>query len=118
MTGPDIQAGSSDVAMFIDWENMHGFIRGKANISALREVEGDQAFACGVVHRQGVDHRSRPVGLTQHLVKPGAPLLRLCNLPAALRPPPPPASDPGNVLTLRLLCKLNSFVSLVSFRIL
>ncbi len=27
-----------DVAMFIDWENMHGFIRGKANISALREV--------------------------------------------------------------------------------
>ena len=38
MTGPDIQTGSSDVAMFIDWENMHGFIRGKANISALREV--------------------------------------------------------------------------------
>lgn len=31
-------AGSSDVAMFIDWENMHGCIRGKANISALREV--------------------------------------------------------------------------------
>ena len=28
----------SDVAMFIDWENMHGFIRGKANISALKEV--------------------------------------------------------------------------------
>lgn len=28
----------TDVAMFIDWENMHGFIRGKANISALREV--------------------------------------------------------------------------------
>ena len=28
----------SDVAMFIDWENMHGFIRGKANVSALREV--------------------------------------------------------------------------------
>jgi uncharacterized protein (TIGR00288 family) len=27
-----------DVAMFIDWENMHGFIRGKANVSALREV--------------------------------------------------------------------------------
>ncbi|HMQ51579.1 MAG TPA: hypothetical protein PKE64_05000 [Anaerolineae bacterium] len=23
---------------FIDWENMHGAIRGKANISALREV--------------------------------------------------------------------------------
>ena len=28
----------SDVAMFVDWENMHGVIRGKANISALREV--------------------------------------------------------------------------------
>lgn len=28
----------TDVAMFIDWENMHGGIRGKANISALREV--------------------------------------------------------------------------------
>lgn len=28
----------TDVAMFIDWENMHGCIRGKANISALREV--------------------------------------------------------------------------------
>ncbi|HEY86408.1 MAG TPA: NYN domain-containing protein [Chloroflexi bacterium] len=28
----------ADVAMFIDWENMHGSIRGKANISALREV--------------------------------------------------------------------------------
>jgi uncharacterized protein (TIGR00288 family) len=28
----------TDVAMFIDWENMHGSIRGKANISALREV--------------------------------------------------------------------------------
>jgi uncharacterized protein (TIGR00288 family) len=28
----------SDVAMFIDWENMHGSIRGKANLSALREV--------------------------------------------------------------------------------
>jgi len=27
-----------DVAMFIDWENMHGVIRGKANVSALREV--------------------------------------------------------------------------------
>lgn len=31
-------ATPTDVAMFIDWENMHGFIRGKANISALREV--------------------------------------------------------------------------------
>ena len=29
---------NTDVAMFIDWENMHGSIRGKANISALREV--------------------------------------------------------------------------------
>jgi len=28
----------TDVAMFIDWENMHGSIRGKANVSALREV--------------------------------------------------------------------------------
>lgn len=28
----------TDVAMFIDWENMHGYIRSKANISALREV--------------------------------------------------------------------------------
>lgn len=28
----------ADVAMFIDWENMHGYIRGKANVSALREV--------------------------------------------------------------------------------
>jgi len=33
----DNQPGT-DVAMFIDWENMHGFIRGKANVSALREV--------------------------------------------------------------------------------
>ncbi|MDH3675775.1 MAG: NYN domain-containing protein [Anaerolineae bacterium] len=32
------QTSNSDVAMFIDWENMHGAIRGKANISALREV--------------------------------------------------------------------------------
>ena len=31
------QTSTSDVAMFIDWENMHGAIRGKANISALRE---------------------------------------------------------------------------------
>ncbi len=38
MTDPDSQVDSSDVAMFIDWENMHGAIRGKANISALREV--------------------------------------------------------------------------------
>jgi len=30
--------GNSDVAMFIDWENMHGFINTKANLSALREV--------------------------------------------------------------------------------
>ena len=29
---------NTDVAMFIDWENMHGIIRGKANVSALREV--------------------------------------------------------------------------------
>ncbi len=33
-----LQPTITDVAMFIDWENMHGFIRGKANISALREV--------------------------------------------------------------------------------
>jgi|GEM_PF-2236673 len=38
MVDQNSQAGPSDVAMFIDWENMHGFIRGKANISALREV--------------------------------------------------------------------------------
>lgn len=38
MTFPDSQTATSDVAMFIDWENMHGAIRGKANISALREV--------------------------------------------------------------------------------
>jgi len=38
MTFPDSQTANSDVAMFIDWENMHGAIRGKANISALREV--------------------------------------------------------------------------------
>ena len=38
MADPDSQTSSSDVAMFIDWENMHGAIRGKANISALREV--------------------------------------------------------------------------------
>ncbi len=31
-------SNNTDVAMFIDWENMHGFIRGKANISALKEV--------------------------------------------------------------------------------
>ena len=35
---PIQRESSTDVAMFIDWENMHGFIRGKANISALREV--------------------------------------------------------------------------------
>ena len=34
----DQEYANPDVAMFIDWENMHGFIRGKANISALREV--------------------------------------------------------------------------------
>ncbi|MFQ5575369.1 MAG: NYN domain-containing protein [Anaerolineae bacterium] len=34
----DSQPAISDVAMFIDWENMHGSIRGKANVSALREV--------------------------------------------------------------------------------
>jgi uncharacterized protein (TIGR00288 family) len=28
----------TDVAMFVDWENMHGYIRGKANVSALKEV--------------------------------------------------------------------------------
>ena len=38
MIDPDSQAGSGDVAMFIDWENMHGFIGDKANLSALREV--------------------------------------------------------------------------------
>ena len=39
MNTEDTQTTSvADVAMFIDWENMHGSIRGKANISALREV--------------------------------------------------------------------------------
>lgn len=38
MAEPDPQTKGGDVAMFIDWENMHGCIRGKANISALREV--------------------------------------------------------------------------------
>ncbi|MBI1877032.1 MAG: NYN domain-containing protein [Chloroflexi bacterium] len=38
MAEADHLASSTDVAMFIDWENMHGCIRGKANISALREV--------------------------------------------------------------------------------
>lgn len=38
MVEADHQISSTDVAMFIDWENMHGGIRGKANISALREV--------------------------------------------------------------------------------
>ncbi|MBK7919944.1 MAG: NYN domain-containing protein [Chloroflexi bacterium] len=38
MMDPIQRESSTDVAMFIDWENMHGFIRGKANISALREV--------------------------------------------------------------------------------
>jgi uncharacterized protein (TIGR00288 family) len=38
MPDPDSQTGSGDVAIFIDWENMHGAIRGRANISALREV--------------------------------------------------------------------------------
>jgi len=33
-----MQIDHTDVGMFIDWENMHGFIRGKANISALREI--------------------------------------------------------------------------------
>lgn len=37
-TPEEQQTQPVDVAMFIDWENMHGFIRGKANISALREV--------------------------------------------------------------------------------
>ncbi|RME40787.1 MAG: NYN domain-containing protein [Caldilineae bacterium] len=34
----EIESPPTDVAMFIDWENMHGSIRGKANVSALREV--------------------------------------------------------------------------------
>jgi uncharacterized protein (TIGR00288 family) len=34
----EVPGGPVDVAMFIDWENMHGYIRGKANISALREM--------------------------------------------------------------------------------
>ncbi|GBC60557.1 hypothetical protein DENIS_1514 [Desulfonema ishimotonii] len=34
----DSRPAQTDVAMFLDWENMHGFIRGKANVSALREV--------------------------------------------------------------------------------
>jgi len=38
MLEQNLETSSTDVAMFIDWENMHGFIRGKANISALREV--------------------------------------------------------------------------------
>ncbi|HXV44471.1 MAG TPA: NYN domain-containing protein [Anaerolineae bacterium] len=38
MAEPHRPASSTDVAMFIDWENMHSCIRGKANISALREV--------------------------------------------------------------------------------
>lgn len=38
MAEADSLISSTDVAMFIDWENMHGCIRGKANISALREV--------------------------------------------------------------------------------
>jgi len=37
-TNEELKNHPVDVAMFIDWENMHGFIRGKANISALREV--------------------------------------------------------------------------------
>ena len=31
----DEQGIGIDVAMFIDWENMHGFIRGKANVPVL-----------------------------------------------------------------------------------
>jgi uncharacterized protein (TIGR00288 family) len=38
MAETDHQVSSPDVAIFIDWENMHNCIRGKANISALREV--------------------------------------------------------------------------------
>ena len=48
---------ANDVAMFIDWENMHGFIRGKANISALREVaEGYGRF---VLAKAYADWRER-----------------------------------------------------------
>ena len=47
----------TDVAMFIDWENMHGFIRGKANVSALREVaEGYGRF---VLAKAYADWRER-----------------------------------------------------------
>jgi uncharacterized protein (TIGR00288 family) len=38
MSKEESDSNDTDVAMFIDWENMHGFIRGKANVSALREV--------------------------------------------------------------------------------
>ena len=47
-----------DVAMFIDWENMHGFIRGKANISALREVaEGYGRLVLAKAYADWREHR-------------------------------------------------------------
>jgi hypothetical protein len=33
MAETDRPISNIDVAMFVDWENMHGCIRGKANIS-------------------------------------------------------------------------------------
>ncbi len=51
------QVSQGDVAMFIDWENMHGAIRGKANISALREVA--ESYGRLVLAKAYADWRER-----------------------------------------------------------
>ncbi len=49
---------STDVAMFVDWENMHGYIRGKANVSALREVaEGYGRLVLARAYADWREHR-------------------------------------------------------------
>jgi len=54
----DLQDAGIDVAMFIDWENMHGFIRGKANVSALREVaEGYGRLVLAKAYADWREHR-------------------------------------------------------------
>lgn len=63
------QAKSTDVAMFIDWENMHGFIRGKANISALREVaEGYGRLVLAKAYADWRENRFQPDSLVLYKI--------------------------------------------------
>ncbi len=74
----------TDVAMFIDWENMHGFIRGKANLSALKEVaEGYGRLVLARAYADWREKRFQPDSLL--LYKIGVEPIYVPNIPAGIK---------------------------------